>query len=76
MDYRELAVEFIQEQKTLGNYLGGFAKTWLRKFAVWLEEKAAQHTLALDDADLCACGEPFPESGYCRFCGVRRRHRQ
>lgn len=31
---------------------------------------------ALDDAEVCDCGEKFPESGYCRFCGARSRHRQ
>ena len=32
--------------------------------------------LALDAADLCDCGEPFPKSGYCKFCGARQRQRQ
>jgi len=31
---------------------------------------------AADDADLCDCGEPFPESGSCKFCGARARHRR
>lgn len=26
------------------------------------------------DADLCDCGEPFPKSGDCKFCGARQRH--
>ena len=30
---------------------------------------------ALDDAEVCDCGEPFPESGYCQFCGARERQR-
>ena len=25
----------------------------------------------LDDAETCNCGEPFPKSGYCIFCGER-----
>ena len=40
-------------------------------------EKCSQPTpRALDDAEVCDCGEPFPESGSCRFCGARSRHRQ
>jgi DNA mismatch repair ATPase MutS len=31
---------------------------------------------ALDAAETCDCGEPFPESGYCKFCGARQRQRQ
>jgi hypothetical protein len=31
---------------------------------------------ALDAAEACDCGEPFPESGYCKFCGARQRQRQ
>ena len=33
-------------------------------------------TGAVDVALLCDCGEPFPESGYCQFCGAHQRHRQ
>ena len=42
---REFAIEFMQEQKKHGNYLGGFATTWLRKFAVWLDDKTAQQSV-------------------------------
>ncbi len=31
---------------------------------------------ALDAAETCDCGEPFPESGSCIFCGARQRQRQ
>ena len=24
------------------------------------------------NADMCDCGEPFPESGHCVFCGVKK----
>lgn len=42
-----------------------------------LEEQVRRLTQrALDDAEVCDCGEPFPESGSCRFCGARSRHRQ
>ena len=35
--------------------------------------KPSTHTtpLAVDVVEVCDCGEPFPESGYCKFCGVR-----
>jgi len=31
--------------------------------------------LAVDVAEVCDCGEPFPKSGYCKFCGARERQR-
>ncbi len=31
---------------------------------------------ALDAAEACDCEEPFPESGFCKFCGARQRPRQ
>ena len=31
---------------------------------------------ALDAAETCDCGEPFPESGYCKFFGARQRQRR
>lgn len=37
---------------------------------------SAEHRVHMDDAEVCDCGEPFPESGSCRFCGARSRHRQ
>ena len=27
-----------------------------------------------EDMGLCDCGEPFPDSGYCRFCGAHARY--
>ena len=38
--------------------------------------EAAQQSMHVDDADQCYCGEPFPENGYCQFCGAHQRHRQ
>ncbi len=32
--------------------------------------------LAVDVAEFCDCGEPFPESGYCKFCGAHERQRR
>ena len=58
----------------------------------WLEEEGSQKyrfflrvrktierhltQRALDAAEACDCGEPFPENGYCKFCGARQRPRQ
>ena len=39
-------------------------------------KQAAQQPRALDAAETCDCGEPFPENGYCKFCGARQRQRQ
>jgi len=33
--------------------------------------QAVEQTLA---PDFCDCGEPFPKSGYCMFCGARARY--
>ncbi|HMM98542.1 MAG TPA: hypothetical protein PKC99_06010 [Anaerolineales bacterium] len=32
--------------------------------------QAAQHGVEADVALLCDCGELFPESGECKFCGA------
>ena len=42
----------------------------------WLSQEGGRTQRVLDDAEVCDCGEPFPESGSCRFCGARSRHRQ
>ena len=39
------------------------------------ESEAAQQPLVVDVAEVCDCGEPFPKSGYCKFCGARERQR-
>ena len=41
-----------------------------------LLEKLRPTPRALDAAEVCDCGEPFPESGYCKFCGAHQRQRQ
>ena len=41
-----------------------------------VELHAAQQPRVLDAAETCDCGEPFPESGSCIFCGARQRQRQ
>jgi len=56
------------------------AKTIVRAICICPEcierKDAAQQSRALDAAETCDCGEPFPENGYCKFCGARQRQRQ
>lgn len=37
--------------------------------------ESAQHIVHADSVETCDCGEPFPESGYCKFCGVHQMSR-
>jgi len=50
------------------------------KIYAWLEDnyrfvQTIPTHKVVDDAEVCDCGKPFPESGHCRFCGARSRYR-
>lgn len=67
--------------RTDDQYNGGVVYLDERKLSLELEQelRASNSQLtprALDAAEVCDCGEPFPKNGYCKFCGARQRQRQ
>lgn len=72
--YRDLFEKYAVE---VGRAPHALTRVWVLGFCDWLARNESGLTQrALDDAEVCDCGEPFPESGSCRFCGARSRHRQ
>ena len=70
----EWAANWITGAQSLGR--GAEVEKFAHDMAMSIRAAKRPTSRALDVAEVCDCGEPFPESGYCKFCGARQRQRQ
>ena len=70
----EWAANWITGAQSLGR--GAEVEKFAHDMAMSIRAAKRPTSRALDVAEVCDCGEPFPENGYCKFCGARQRQRQ